>query len=428
MRRILLGAAMAAMLAGAGLGPLPAQAQGNLFQPLVYVNDSAVTRYELDQRVRFMQLLRAPDSDPVTAEKALIDDRLRMFTARQMNITPTDEQIDAGLAEFAGRANLGVEEFTAALARAGVERQAFRDFISAGVVWREVVRQHVVPLVRVTDAEVEQEMQKIIATPKVTHVALSEIIIPAPEGQEQAALDRAGQIVANARSEADFAAFARRYSATPSAGNGGRLPWTPLANLPPSLRPLILSMQPGQVSQPLTVPGAVVVFFLRDTRGTLRPGASEQILDYVRVTLASTDDAARMAANSDSCADLFVAARGLPEAQIQRQSLPQGQVPTDQGIRLAMLDDNETTVVNYGGAVQLLMLCKRTPALLAETPAAPVATSAENGSAENAEAQPDPDALPAKDEVRNRVFNRKVTQAADAYLAELRANAVIRRP
>ena len=73
MRRILLGAAMAAMLAGAGLGPLPAQAQGNLFQPLVYVNDSAVTRYELDQRVRFMQLLRAPDSDPVTAEKALID-------------------------------------------------------------------------------------------------------------------------------------------------------------------------------------------------------------------------------------------------------------------------------------------------------------------------------------------------------------------
>ena len=78
MRRILLGAAMAAMLAGAGLGPLPAQAQGNLFQPLVYVNDSAVTRYELDQRVRFMQLLRAPDSDPVTAEKALIDDRLRL--------------------------------------------------------------------------------------------------------------------------------------------------------------------------------------------------------------------------------------------------------------------------------------------------------------------------------------------------------------
>ena len=73
MRRILLGAAMAAMLTGTGLGP--ALAQGNQFQTLVYVNDAAVTRYELDQRLRFMQVLRAPDNTPETAEKALIDDR-----------------------------------------------------------------------------------------------------------------------------------------------------------------------------------------------------------------------------------------------------------------------------------------------------------------------------------------------------------------
>ena len=79
MRRILLGAAMAAMLTGTGLGP--ALAQGNQFQTLVYVNDAAVTRYELDQRLRFMQVLRAPDNTPETAEKALIDDRLRMFAA-----------------------------------------------------------------------------------------------------------------------------------------------------------------------------------------------------------------------------------------------------------------------------------------------------------------------------------------------------------
>ena len=52
----------------------------------------------------------------------------------------------------------------------------------------------------------QEEMQKIIATPKVTHVALSEIIIPAPEGQEQAALDRAGQIVAEAFPDTDIRA------------------------------------------------------------------------------------------------------------------------------------------------------------------------------------------------------------------------------
>ena len=165
MRRFLLGAAMAAMLAGTGLGPLPALAQGNPFQPLIYINDSAVTRYELDQRIRFMEVLRAPEAGAAAAEKALIEDRLRLFAARQLGITPSNEQIDAGLEEFAGRANMNTEEFSAALAKAGVERQAFRDFISAGVVWRQVVRQHVEAQVRVTDAEVDQEMQKIIETP-----------------------------------------------------------------------------------------------------------------------------------------------------------------------------------------------------------------------------------------------------------------------
>ncbi|MFC3569244.1 peptidylprolyl isomerase [Paracoccus sp. TOH] len=429
MRRILLGAAMAAMLAGNGVSP--ALAQGNPFQPLVYVNDSAVTRYELDQRVRFMQLLRAPESDPASAEKALIDDRLRLSAARQMGITPSDEQIDAGLAEFAGRANLGVEEFTGQLARAGVERQAFRDFISAGVVWREVVRQRVVPQVRVTDAEIEQELQKIIETPRTTHVALSELIIPAPPGEEARAMQIAESLVQNVRSEGDFAAAARRYSATPSAESGGRLPWTPLANLPPALQPIILSMKPGQISQPLTVQGAVVLFFLRDTRGTLRPGAREQVLDFVRFRLSSAEEANRIAAVSDSCADLFVHARGLPAEQIQRQTLPQGQIPTGEALRLAVLDDNESTVISYGGAVTLLMLCKREPALLAAetSPAAvPVTAGGAEGAEDGQAAAPDPDALPGRDEVRNMIFNRKVGQAAESYLAELRSNAIIRRP
>lgn len=424
MRGILLGAAMAAMLAGTGAGLTPAQAQGNPFQPLVYVNDAAVTRYELDQRLRFMKLLNAPDADAASVEKALIDDRLRSFAARQAGIAATDAQIDAGLAEFASRGNMSVEQFTAELARAGVERQAFRDFVASGVVWRDIVRQNVVPLVRVTEAEIDQELQRIIETPQVTHVALSELIIPAPPGQERQAMDLAESLVASVRSEGDFAAAARRYSATPSAGDGGRLPWSPLANLPPSLRPVVLSMKPGQISQPLSVQGAVVLFFLRDTRGTLRPGAREQVLDFVRFRLTSADEAKRIAALSDTCADLFTHARGLPAEQIQRQTLPQGRIPTGEAIRLAVLDDNESTVISYGGAVELLMLCKRSPALaVADAAPAPVATSAE-GEAPAA----DPDALPDREAVRNEIFNRKVGLAADNYLAELRANAVIRHP
>lgn len=422
MRRILLGAAVAATLAGMGPGTTPAWAQGNPFQPLVYVNDSAVTRYEVDQRVKFMQVLRAPDADPASAEKALIDERLRSAAAKQAGIKPAPEQINAALEEFAARGNLSVEQFVQLLGRSGIDRQTFEDFVISGVLWREFVRQRLVGLVRVTDAEVDQEMKKILETPQVTSVSLSEIIIPAPQGQEGQAMALAERIAAGSQTEAQFAAFARQYSATPSAQNGGRLPTTALANLPPTLRPILLQMQPGQVSQPLQVQGAVILFMLRATQGTLRPGAESQVLDFVRFRLASAQEAARIAGVSDTCADLFVHARGLPAEQIQRQTLPQSQIPQGEAIRLAVLDDNESTVVDYGGGVELLMLCKRSPALLANQPPPPVAT------AKGQEPARDPNALPQRDEVRNQLFNRKVGQTADNYLADLRADAIIRRP
>lgn len=422
MRRILLGAAVAATLAGMGTGAMQARAQGNPFQPLVYVNGSVVTRYEVDQRVKFMQLLHAPDADRASAEKALIDERLRNAAAKQADVTATPEQINAALEEFAARGNLSVEQFVQLLGRSGIDRQSFEDFVTSGVLWREFVRKRLVGLVRVTDAEVDQEMKKILQTPQVTRVALSEIIIPAPQGQEGQAMALAERISSGSPTEAQFAAFARQYSATPSAKNGGRLPTTALANLPPTLRPILLQMKPGQVSQPLQVQGAVVLFMLRATEGTLRPGAESQVLDYVRFRLASAEEAARIAAISDTCADLFVHARGLPSDQIQHQTLPQSQIPQGEALRLAALDDNESTVVDYGSGVELLMLCKRSPALLANQPPPPVAT------AKGQEPPRDPNALPQRDEVRNQLFNRKVGQTADNYLADLRADAIIRRP
>lgn len=423
MRRFLLGAAMAAILTGTTAQPV--LSQGNPFQAVVYVNDSAVTRFEVDQRARFLRLLRAPDTDLASVEKSLIDDRLRVFAGKQMDIRATPEQIDAGLTEFASRGGMSTEQFVSMLASSGVEEQTFRDFVASGVVWRDVVRRRVVPMVNIDPSEVDQAMTRVIETPEITHVALSEVIIPAPEGQERAAMARAEAIIANTKSEAAFAAAAREYSATPSAENGGRLPWAPLANLPPALRPMILAMQPGQVSQALTVPGAVVLFYLRDTRGTLRPGAKDQVLDYAVAPFASEAEAARILSVSDTCNDLYAPMRGLPEAQLQQQTLPQSAIPTDIALRLATLDDNEGVIVNRGGSVQVIMLCKRSSALLADASAAPVPTTAEAGADGQA---PAANALPNFEAMREQVFNNRVQQAADAYLAELRADAIIRRP
>lgn len=422
MRHILSGIAVAASLLIGAAAPAAAQ---NPFEPIVYVNDSAVTRYELDQRIRFMQVLNAPGADARSAEDALIEDRLRMYAARQLGIEVTDEGLQAGLEEFASRANLTAAEFTAALERAGVERQAYRDFVKAGVAWRAVIRQRLVPALNISEGEIDQELKRQIETPIVNRVLLSELIIPAPPGQEQAALNRAGAIAGSNPSEAEFAAAARQYSAAGSAAAGGRLNWVDLENLPPSLRPVILSLRPGQTSQPLNIPGAVVLFHLRDTQGTLRPGATEQVLDYITLRMETASAAAGIAAKARTCDTLYTDA-GSAAAGIQRQTASQNAIPTLIAAQLATLDDDEAAVINYGAGADLVMLCSRQPALLAEAQNSVATTALPDDGVEAA--VPDANALPSREVVREELFNRKANTAAEAYLAELRADAVIRRP
>ena len=421
MRHFLSGLALTAALTAA---PAPILAQ-NLFEPVVYINNAAITRYEVGQRQRFMQIVGAPNTTPAEAQQALIDDRLRNYAARQLGIVPTEEGLQNGLEEFASRAGLSAAEFTAALENAGVEPQAYRDFVSAGLVWRSVIRERVVPRIKVSDAEVDQELRRVVETPILSRVLISELIIPAPPGQEQQALNLARQIAGAGLSSDEFEAAARQYSAAESAQAGGRLAWVNIDNLPPGLRPVITALQPGQTTQPLTVEGAVVLFHLRDSQGTLRPGATEQVIDYATLRLASAADAATLAARALSCDDLYVQA-GAQAGQVQRQTVPQGAIPTLVAQRLASMDADEAGVVDYGNGADLVMLCSRQPALVADM-AADVPTTALPDDGVEA-AVPNASDLPTREAVRDEIFNRKANAAAEAYLAELRAEAIIRRP
>lgn len=424
MRHILSGIVLAATVVIGGLFPAAAQ---NPFEPVVYVNDRAVTRFEVDQRQRFMQILGAPGTDRTAAETALIEDRLRLFAANRIGVAVSDESLQRGLEEFAGRAGMSAAEFTVALERAGVEPQSYRDFIAAGIAWRAVVSERLAPRINVTETEIDRELTRQIETPIVNRVLLSELIIPAPEGQEQAAMTLASQIAGSRPSEADFAAAARRYSAAGTAAAGGRLEWIALDNLPPGLRPIITAMQPGQVSQPLTVPGAVVLFMLRDTQGSLRPGAQEQVLEYSVLRMASAAEATALAARVLSCDDLYVQA-GPAAQQVIRQTASQNAIPVLIAQQLASLDADETAVINYGGNAELIMLCSRQPALLAEVQASGVALTAQPDDGVEDALPGRASDLPSREAVRNELFNRKANDAANAYMAELRADAVIRRP
>ncbi|WP_254701828.1 peptidylprolyl isomerase [Roseovarius sp. THAF27] len=383
-----------------------AQAQQNPFEAVIKVNDLAITRYEVAQRARMLQLFRAPGNPQKLAREQLIEDRLKLDAATNAGFVLEDEQLMAGMEEFASRANLSAEEMITSLGQAGVDESSFRDFVRAGMTWREFSRARFAPQINVDEEDIARARLSIGNQTSV-RVLLSEIIMPLGNGDPQAIQDRANQI-SQYTTEAEFAAAARRYSATESAGRGGRMEWVAINDLPEGLRPVVLGLAPGEVSDPLPLQGAIALFQLRDIEETDQPAREYEEIEYAAYyidggrTEQALARAARIDADTDTCDDLYGIAHGQPEQVLERGSKAPSEIPDDIRLALTKLDPGEisTAVTRSGGqTLVLLMLCSRTPKTDGEAPGV--------------------------EQLTNFIQSRRLDSYASAYLEELRAEARI---
>lgn len=382
-------------------GAAPAQ---NLFSPAVYVNDRVITHFEIEQNMRFLQLLGQRGDLRDIAIDRLIEDRLRLDAAAAMGITAAEEEIQAGMAEFAGRANLTTDQFLAELGNIGVAPETFHDFVEAGLLWRKVVSARFAPRAQVTDAEIDRAIA-LAGRRSGVRVLLSELVLPAntPLAKTEAEAT-AARLGGQSMSESAFAIEARERSVSGSRDNGGRLDWMEISDLPPPVASQVLTMAPGQVSQPFPVTNAIVLFYLRDMQETGLPQSTALALDWAEIDLESREQGARIRAQAPGCDDLYGAARDIPEDRFRRETRAAGAVPRGIALELAKLDENESVLLDRPGAPpMLLMLCGRTYEL----------TEGEG---------------PSREEVRTRLLTQRITTYADGYLAELKADANIRYP
>ena len=401
MRGMRGGLRALALAAAVTLAGLPAAAQ-NLFAPRLYVNDQVITEYEVIQRALFLKVLRAPGDPMEEALKALTEDRLRMAEAKRLGLTVTEEQVTQGMEEFAARANLTAEQLVAELQKVGIAPQTYRDFVVAGLLWREAIRARYAGQVSVSESDIDKAMQTM-TRPRALKVLASELVIAAPPGQEDGAMALANRLYASIDTEAEFAAAARAHSAAPTAGNGGRLDWLPLSNLPPTIAGQLLGLGEGQVSKPVAVPNAVVLFLLRDVAEDETAEPIGVSVEYARYYIPDDPAAvAEVVANTDKCMDLYGLAKGQPAETLVIESKPMSEIPQDIGLELAKLDPGEiATTRTAAGQRMVLMLCSR-----------------------NVEA----DTPPTRDQIREQVQNQKIDGLAQGYMAELKANALIREP
>lgn len=381
----------------------PAAAQQNLFAPRIIINDRAITYFEIQQRAAFLKLLGAGGDVEKLALDGLIEDRLRHQEAKRLGAKLNEEDLKKAMEEFAGRANVTAEEFVARIGAEGIAPETYRDFVSAGVIWREIVRAKFGPSTKVSETEIDREIEAEISRTQKTY-AISELVIGVPPGREAEALAFAEELRANIRGEAEFAAAVAQYSASPSRNQQGRMPAIPAATMPQQLRGVVEGLRPGQVSPPLPLQGAVALFLLRGVSETkVSTGGVE--VDYGRLHLPATAEGAaelaRLRATAETCKDIYGLAPDLPEGQYVIETANMAALPAAVALELARLDQGETAVRQLGATTELLMLCARRP--VKETPI-------------------------DRNAVRSTILNRKLEAQSANYLATLRADAIIREP
>jgi len=382
-----------------------AQAQSDgPFSPHVIVNGQAITNWELDQRIAFLQLLRAPGNLEEEALNGLIEDRLRLDATRAVGIRLSTDEIIVGMTEFAGRSNLELDAFVAAIEQSGVARETFADFVEAGIAWRQLVQGRFGPRAQVSDAEVDRAVALITRTGSA-RVLLSEIILRAdtPEFAKESQ-ELAQRLAEEIKSPEAFAAAARRYSVSNSAGRGGRIDWLDLANLPSQISSLVLSLGPGDVTDPIPVPNAIALFQLRAIEEEDLPEPESLSVEYAQFFFPAGEQAKaqKLQGEVDTCDDLYGAALKLPEDRLTRDVSTIADLDAGLALELAKLDSGETTLrTAQNGAITVLMLCGRTPDLGEEFD---------------------------RDRLRISLFNQRLASYADGFMAELKADAIIRTP
>ncbi len=386
------------------LGMHQAAAQG-LFAPARKVNDRVISNYDVDQRIRFLQLLNVQATDMRReALERLTEEAVQRDHARRRGIRAEPDDITDGMAEFARRADLSTDEFIRVLGENGVDRESFVSFVEAGILWRRIVQRDFPALVEVTDSDVNRARDVATITGR-ERLLISEIFLPTdPEFAE--VVGQIIELIEQVRTVDEFARLAREFSLAGSREQGGRVDWIGAEDLPGEISELLRGARQGQVVGPLELGGAIAYFMLR-----ARESSREIPPDRVRVRYTSLLIPAASSPETQArlerirtevrhCEGLGRFGADLPEEALREHEGFVPEIPAADAMQLARLDRNEiSTDLVQNNTVRVLMLCSR---------------------------ELQTDTTPSRSQSRNALFDRRVGAMADVRLQELIADAEIR--
>ena len=286
---------MLAMLVPVGGGALLAQAASRSFSandlpelalmgeidPMLrkaqaIVNGDVITDTDIDQRLGLVLAANGGKVDDAEKQRLrlqiirnLIDEKLQLQEAVENDIRINEAEVSRSFERIAQNFKRTPAQFEDYLHTSNSSANSLKAQIRAEMAWSRVLRRKVEPMVNVGDDEVQQVIDKLNAAKGKDEFHVGEIFLSATPETLNAVMEDASRIVGQIRGGASFVAYARQFSEASTAGLGGDLGWVRGEQLNDAVAPAVSALSPGQITDPVPVPGGVAVMALLEKRQVL---------------------------------------------------------------------------------------------------------------------------------------------------------------
>ena len=223
------------------------------------VNDRVISALDVINRLKFVIWSTRVPNTPENRKRLstqilrnLIDEELQSQEADKLNVTVNDRDVDKALADVAKRNRMTAQGLTNLLLRNGISASTLRRQLRVQIAWGRAIGRRLRRDVRVTDEEVDAEIERIEALRNQPRFRVSEIFLSVDDpDQDEKVRQAALRLLKQIADGADFSAIASAFSQSTSAAQGGDIGWIQPGRLSRELDNALSELKPKQVSQPI---------------------------------------------------------------------------------------------------------------------------------------------------------------------------------
>jgi peptidyl-prolyl cis-trans isomerase SurA len=403
---------MAAFLAMSAPAALAQAAEDNLLQLegiAAIVNDKPISYSDVRQRARLLLLTlgrQQPSPEQVQqitgqALEQLIDERLQLDRVAEYKVEVDPREIDQQLADMATEGGVGADGLRQQLLSAGVNPMSLEEQIRAEIAWNRLISGLYGTRIRVSDNQVEDQLERLRTASKKRQFRVSEIFLYAPDEETRTDALRAAQsITEQLQQGADFRNAAQRISSAPTAATGGDMGWVTTDDLSPALAEAVGAAEtiPGLLP-PIEVESGVYILLVAAKREPSQPTTKVDLKRLI-TTDAKAESLSEAMSRIKSCDDVQSVANS--KSYLRAQDLTDIDVTElgEEGRQLVLATEvgSPTEVFAIGSGLAVLYVCRR---------------------------QDGAEALPSKDDLKNSIKARELDMISDRELRNSRRDATI---